>query len=202
MVSTIYESIFLTAITFFGVVTTALVTWLIAQRRIVAEHVTAERAKWRKNIRRQALLVHDAILSGDAVAVGRLQSEFRALLNPFDCHDQAILRCMTVETNSSPEQQKRVDEFATRISLLLKHDWERAKLEAGFFLRRWLLDAKRQLFKGADRESFERCTGKGLQWREKYEFRTLPAPIVFLAIVAVGAVMILACLWWVVLGRN
>ena len=34
---------------------------------------------------------------------------------------------------SRQERQERTEEFAGRISLLLKHDWERAKLEAGFF---------------------------------------------------------------------
>ena len=186
------ESIILAVITLMGVAITAFVTWLIAQRQISAKHVTAERAKWRDKIRTQALEAHDAILGGDAAKVGRLQSEFRALLNPFDCHDQAILDCMTVD-KSCQEREKRADEFARRISLLLKHDWERAKLEAGFFLCRWVLDAKRLPLKWADGESSsERCACKGC---EKYKIRTLRALV--LAIAVVVAVGILACFWCV-----
>ena len=167
---------------------------MIAQRRIAAEHVTAERAKWREKIRAQALKVHDAILSGDAAVVGRLQSEFRALLNPFDRHDQAILDCMTVDS-SSQELKNRADEFAGRISLLLKHDWERAKLEAGFFLYRWVLEAKRRPFEGSHGEIGERRACKGLRWPKKYKIRTLRA-LVVIAIAALVAVVILACLSW------
>ena len=185
------ESIVLAVITLLGVVITALVTWLIAQRQIVAKHVTAERAKWRRRIRVQALEAHDAILCGDEAAVGRLRSEFRALLNPFDCHDQAILACMTVD-NSSQEREKRADEFDRRISLLLKHDWERAKLEAGFFLCRWVLDAKRQPLKWTGAESGERRACKGLRWCEKYQIRPVGALVLVIVVVAVG---ILACLW-------
>ena len=180
------ESIILAFIMLVGVAITACVTWLIAQRQIMARHVTAERAKWRNKIRTQALEVHDAILGGDAAKVRRLQSEFRALLNPFDCHDQAILACMTVN-KSGQERENRADQFARQISLLLKHDWERAKLEAGFFLCRWVLEAKRLPLKWADgKNSCEHCT---LKYFEKYKIRTLRVLVLAIA-VAVG---ILAC---------
>ena len=176
--------------TLMGVVITALVTWLIAQRQIVVKHVTAERAKWRRRIRVQALKVHDAILYEDEAAVGRLRSEFIALLNPFDCDDQAILDCITVDE----PRQGRADEFASRISLLLKHDWERAKLEAGFFLRRWVLDAKRRPFKRADGESGKRRACKRLWWWKKYKIRPLQGPpVIFVCVVAV--VCIFSYLW-------
>ena len=125
-----------------AVAVTAVVTWLIAQRQITAKYVTGERAKWRETIRKQALVAHDAILREDTTTIGRLQSKFRALLNPFDQHDRAILDCLTVGL-SRQDPEKQANEFARRISLLLKHDWERAKLESGFFLCRWTLDARR-----------------------------------------------------------
>ncbi len=120
VISTMKVSIVVAVITLVGVALTAFVTWLIAQRQILAKHVTAERAKWRKNVRAQALEVHDAILCGDGEKIGRLRSEFRALLNPFDCQDQAILKCMTVDGS----REEVTEEFAGRISLLLKHDWD------------------------------------------------------------------------------
>ena len=43
--------ILLAVITLVGVTLTAFVTWLIAQRQIWMQYITAERAKWRENIR-------------------------------------------------------------------------------------------------------------------------------------------------------
>lgn len=125
-----------------GVIFTAFVTWFIAQRQIMTKYVTEERAKWRDRIRKQALKAYDAILCGDNKKCLRFQSEFRALLNPLDRDDQMILCCMNAEGKYEDRQQK-AKAFSEQISLLLKHDWERAKLEAGFFLRRWMIEAKR-----------------------------------------------------------
>ena len=186
------ESIILAVITLIGVVITAFVTWLIAQRQILAQHVTAERAKWRKNVRAQALKVHDAILCGDADKLRRLQSEFRALLNPFDCQDQAILDCMTVD-ESSKKRPERAEKFARRISLLLKHDWERAKLEAGFFLFRWLLKPKRLPLDWRDGGGCMRSVCRELRWGERYKIRT--SGVLVLSIAGVVIVGILACIW-------
>ena len=81
-------------LTLVGVALTAFVTWHIAQRRILMENVTAERAKWRNRVRAQALEVHDAISGRNVAKIQRLHAEFTALLNPFDCHDREILRCI------------------------------------------------------------------------------------------------------------
>ena len=95
---------------------------------------------------------------------------------------------MTVD-KSYQARENRADEFARRISLLLKHDWERVKLEAGFFLCRWVLEAKRLPLKCADGEiSSEHRARKFLQ---KYKIRKLWAVVLAIAIVAGG---ILACL--------
>ena len=125
-----------------GIIFTAIVTWFIAQRQIIIKNVTEERAKWRDRIRKQALKAYDAILCGDNRKCLRFQSEFRALLNPLDCYDNMILCCMTAE-GTYEDRQQRAKAFSEQISLLLKHDWERAKLESGFFLRRWMIEAKR-----------------------------------------------------------
>ena len=55
-------------------VVTAAVTWAIAQRQITAQHVLKERRKWREEIRATALLVHDAILSGNGGKLSRLKA--------------------------------------------------------------------------------------------------------------------------------
>ena len=185
------DSTIVAAITLMGVVITAFVTWVIAQRQIIAKNVTEERAKWRGKIRAQALEAQDAIVFGNESRARRLKSEFRALLNPLDCHDQAILGCMTVN-GSRRERERRMEEFAKRISLLLKHDWERAKLEAGFFLWRWILEPKRVPFESLNRGGNVFCACKGLRFRDKFKLRRASFPSIVAAVVVVGIVV---CLW-------
>lgn len=186
------SSIALAAITLMGVLITAFVTWVIAQRQILAQYVTAERAKWRQTVRAQALEVHDAILCGDAKKVGRLQSEFRALLNPLDCQDQEILDCMTAN-GSCEQREEAAKEFAERISLLLKHDWERAKLEAGFFMRRWVWEPRRLPLDWRDGGDGVNCVGNKLPWWKRNKIKWSGV----LALVLAGALVlgILACIW-------
>ncbi len=129
-------------ITWSGVAITALVTWSIAQRRIAAQHVIAERARWREEIRVKAAEAHDAILRRDAATVNRLKIEFSALLNPFDRRDRELLAGIKVE-GSHEDGQEHACKFAQMISLLLKHDWDRAKLETSVFLYRWFLEVRR-----------------------------------------------------------
>ena len=121
-------------------VISALLTWSVAQRRISIENITQERKKWRDNIREKSLKVHDAIVSGDQAKINRLRCEFRALLNPNDCKDNKIVKSLKLKvvengttTINLEELEERAEDFAERISHLLKHDWERAKLEAGPF---------------------------------------------------------------------
>ena len=149
-------------ITLAGVVLTAFATWSIAQRRIAAQHVIAERAKWRNDIRTKALLVHDAMLRGETATVARLKIDLAARLNPFDRHDQELLKCMVVK-DSDKARQCAACEFARRISLLLKHDWDRAKLEASVFVWRWFLDVRRWGLDWDDHKSGEDNFRGGLE---------------------------------------
>ena len=174
--------IIVAVITLTGVFTTALVTWAIAQRHIAAQHITAERAKWRKEIRALALLARDAILGGEAPTVERLESELRTLLNPLDDHDCKLLACMVSDGNEE-ERKCRAKEFIKRVSLLLKHDWDRAKLEAGFFGRRWFLKAER---KGLSTDNVDR-SGESSRRRNTYEIRRVPRLVVILFLVIVLA---------------
>ena len=200
MIPTIPTSIVVAVFALIGVLLTVLVTWSVAQRRIAAEHVTRERAKWRHKIRVQALKVHDAILCGEAATVGRLQSEFRALLNPFDPHDQAILKCIAV-VESYEERKMKADEFSRRISLLLKHDWERAKLEAGLLSWNWMWKPERVQLERTCGKNGEHCAWKELPRCQKYEVRKLRALAFAAAALTVGIFAclltagILACLW-------
>ena len=121
----------------------AVLTWLVGQQRILAENVTAERAKWREKIRQKAVTVHHALMYGGVSerALPRLRLEFSLLLNPHDVFDREILSCIDVVQRGHCRKYRAAD-FESRVSLLLKHDWDRAKLESGFPPRAWLFRVK------------------------------------------------------------
>ena len=113
-----------------GGLVSAILSWATAQKRIITENITQERAQWRATIRRKAIDVHDAIIDGDANRIARLRCEFRTLLNPCDTEDDKIIEAMEPLVAKNCQRPMDVaDEFAKRVSWLLKHDWERAKLE-------------------------------------------------------------------------
>lgn len=169
-------------------------TWLIAQRRIAVEHITAERAKWRETIRRLALDVHDALERRDRVRVKRLKSQFGALLNPRDSEDQRLLACIAVPKRW--DDDRAVKRFSRGVSLLLKHDWDRAKLEAGFFLLRWIFNIRRHPLKPRRAPCKARwrkvwrpiARGVGLGFWHKYEVK--PA-VVRVLLFIIGACVLL-----------
>lgn len=110
--------------------------------KLESKNITEERKVWRDNIRKQALWVHDAIETKNVKNLKRLKSEFTALLNPthdddlelidcIECCIKAITRC----NDNSFDPTEYQDAFSFRISLLLKHDWERVKHEVSLFSR-------------------------------------------------------------------
>lgn len=111
----------------------AVAVWT-TQKRISIENITQDRRAWREKNRQQALVVHDALIGREEQALDRLRSEFRALLNPDDPDDIEIISCIKLPNEGN--QLEEADEFAERVSLLLKHDWERVKLEAGPWIMR------------------------------------------------------------------
>jgi hypothetical protein len=71
--------------------------------------------------------------------------------------DGEIIGCIKLPAEG--RENECADEFSERIALLLKHDWERVKLEAGpFFMR---IKGVRQLFSKIiyqpDREKYKRA---------------------------------------------
>jgi len=118
--------IILTSSVVASVIAAFVSTW-VGQRKISIENITQERTKWREKIRERSLEVHIAIINKDKVALEKLHAEFSLIVNPKK--DIEILNCIKV-----PNDEKEIDlsnEFISRTSLLLKHDWERAKKEAG-----------------------------------------------------------------------
>lgn len=109
----------------------ALVSGLIAlrnsERKIVIENVTQERTKWRDKIREINKESQKAFLENDTAKIKTIQSELRLLLNPMDPLDIDIIKELDFNENSENEKQIK---FAIKLSLLLKHDWERAKQES------------------------------------------------------------------------
>lgn len=100
--------------------------------KIAIENITKERTKWRDNVREKSLLVHKAIIKNDITKLDELRAEFSLLLNPLDKSDMEILN--TIE--ASKDDDEKAKEFSNRVALLLKHDWERTKLEATPFFAR------------------------------------------------------------------
>ena len=105
----------------------AIVSWWIAERSILVENITKERAKWRDRIREHSAEAQTAIITSNKMELSRLRSTFRLLLNPHHDEDKSIINSIQVDKD---DPEKKAEEFTRRISLLLKHDWERSKREA------------------------------------------------------------------------
>ncbi len=117
-----------------GVFATFITFWS-AERKIAIENITQERAKWRNKIRELASCVNKAMFEGDAHKLSVLKNQFRLLLNPCDENDQIIINLISLE--GVDEKEKQADKFSVCVSYLLKHDWERAKLESKPLYRRF-----------------------------------------------------------------
>jgi hypothetical protein len=117
---------------FAGAALGSLVSLLTTERRIAIENVTQERAKWREEIRENAETASAAIRLNDTAKRQVMRSKFALLLNPHDREDVGILEALVATT---PDAEAQVRAFTDRVSLLLKHDWERAKREASLWRR-------------------------------------------------------------------
>lgn len=117
------------ASTVIAAIVAGLVAAWTAQRKISIENITQDRRFWRGQVREKSLIVHDAIISRNKESLDKLRVEFRAILNPSDEDDVAIISCISLPEEGN--ELECAEEFAERIALLLKHDWDRVKLEAG-----------------------------------------------------------------------
>jgi hypothetical protein len=111
-------------------IVSGLVALLTAERRIAAENVIQDRMKWRDKVRGLVSEVRQATaVEQDTAKLAELRAQFSLHLNPHDQRDQEILSLI------APDNAGRVEELTQRVSLLLKHDWERAKYEASLYRR-------------------------------------------------------------------
>jgi hypothetical protein len=115
-------------------VVSALVAGLFAERSskraIQIENITKERAKWRDKIRDLALAVHRAATLKERALLIEQRLCLSLNLNPIDTEDTAILSAIDKMSQSEQLDEKTLQEFSDRVALLLKHDWDRAKVEA------------------------------------------------------------------------
>lgn len=119
-----------------------LVSLRISERQIAIENITKERTRWRDKIRTIAQEVQDAAAKGSTARLKALRVDLALSLNPEDAEDHQILRCLDRLSTQTAE----IGELTHRLSLLLKHDWERAKWEAKPSWRRALREPERVEF--------------------------------------------------------
>jgi hypothetical protein len=112
---------------FLGAAIGGLATFVAAQRKLAADYVTGERAKWRLNIRELAKR-----LASGQTDTSLVWFDLALNTSPFDAEDIALIRdAKTIGSRkvTVTDQQDLADRFA----LLLKHDWDRAKSEVGWW---------------------------------------------------------------------
>ena len=125
---------FLSSVVVSGLVA-ALASIRSNERNIQIQNITQERAKWRDKIRAAAAKGLKAIREIDQALLHESQLEFSLNLNPHHIEDQWIVNCLRIESDPKKNEDLAA-EFTIRVSLLLKHDWERAKNEARPFIFR------------------------------------------------------------------
>ena len=113
----------------------AVVTLYKSGKAISIENITQERQKWRDKIRELAQKIVAAYRGHNTEELLSLHVEMHLLLNPMDKDDKSIL-CTIREMIEQPGTDDLHLELAEKLSLLLKHDWERAKQEVRPFWRK------------------------------------------------------------------
>ena len=112
-------------------VVSALVTQIFlkwkSDKQANIENITQERKEWRIRIRELLIEFTDAFNEQDVKLAKKVESELIVRLNPEDPDDMAILGMFpSLYENWSDESRL---EFSDKLAYLLKHDWERVKLE-------------------------------------------------------------------------
>ena len=106
-----------------------LITLRTSERRIAIENITQQRQMWREKIRDSAERIKTSYVNGEKENLQSQYVEIQLLLNPEDKNDKLILDTVWAMSKASESGCLHI-ELAEKLSLLLKHDWERAKREA------------------------------------------------------------------------
>ncbi|MCS6236239.1 hypothetical protein G3495_14050 [Shewanella baltica] len=105
------------------------VTLRANDRKIAAENIIQQRQLWREKIRSLSVKICSAYTTNEHHKVPALYVELQLLLNPTDSDDLDILD--TVWDMREGDLRKKLDiVLGEKLALLLKHDWERAKVES------------------------------------------------------------------------
>jgi len=110
-------------------VVAGLVTLRTTERKIAIENITHQRQLWREKIRDVALRINTSYINGEKNNLSSHYIEVQLLLNPEDSNDKEILDTIWKMVENSEEKNLHI-KLSEQLSLLLKHDWERAKAEA------------------------------------------------------------------------
>jgi mannose/fructose/N-acetylgalactosamine-specific phosphotransferase system component IID len=106
-----------------------IVSIRISERNIAIENITKQRQLWRDKIRKIAIDISSAYAEPEKKKIQSHYIELQLLLNPNDDDDKSILDTVWAMINETGSSKLDI-ELAEKLSLLLKHDWERAKFEA------------------------------------------------------------------------
>ncbi|AIA73515.1 hypothetical protein FF32_01265 [Halomonas campaniensis] len=106
-----------------------LVTLRTSERKIAIENITQQRQQWREKIRDVAQRIKSSYKKDEKEELQSQYVEMQLLLNPEDVDDRSILDTIWSMAEESAPGVLHI-ELAEKLSLLLKHDWERAKREA------------------------------------------------------------------------
>ena len=106
-----------------------LVTLRTSERKIAIENITQQRQQWREKIRDIAQRIKSSYKNDEKEELHSQYVEMQLLLNPEDVDDRSILDTIWSMAEESAPGALHI-ELAEKLSLLLKHDWERAKREA------------------------------------------------------------------------
>lgn len=115
-------------LTFLGVIVTALATLRVAHISFRSKNVNEQRILWREHVRElTSIITSSSKCDIKKEAIAKLTTR----LNPVDKCDKKIIEIGY--TLISNKNQKDSDKFVELVSLMLKYDWERCKLESMFF---------------------------------------------------------------------
>lgn len=109
---------------FIGASFGGLITIFVAQRALRAQHVISERRKWREKIRALAIKCTNSEPLGEEFWL-----ELAVNSNPYKEFDaQLVLIAYNNRAQSIDESDRK--RLVVGLARLLKHDWERAKIES------------------------------------------------------------------------
>lgn len=110
-------------------VVAGFVTLRSNDRKIAAENIIQQRQMWREKIRSISVKICSSYTSNEYHQIPKYYVELQLLLNPTDPDDIDILE--TVWSMKEAGSGEKLDiVLGEKLALLLKHDWERAKVES------------------------------------------------------------------------